>query len=249
MLRLPLFVALSAMCLLTGARALAAEFSSKHGFSFKHPDDWVVASKEQQEAVAAEVRARFSQVRDLDLDRVAAFILDTSGGDFANNVNIIVTAESLEMNADSVTKVSQAIQNEMGKAGLSPSGLSSKLARFGANQAIVSDWTVDLPGIQAVRQRQVVYSGKHQSYIVTCSASADGFTDAEPKFTAILDSFRFDPGADTAGGGFLSRLPPILRYALIGAVVGGVIGGLGAIFKKRQSPPPSTPTYGAPPPA
>jgi hypothetical protein len=89
-----------------------------------------------------------------------------------------------------------------------------------------------------MRQWQVVLSSRRQSYIVTCTAPAAVYGQIEPVFTQIVHSVRIEPDKGFAWG----DLSPVARYAILGAIAGGAVGGILALARRlRRRLPPATP--------
>jgi hypothetical protein len=90
---------------------------------------------------------------------------------------------------------------------------------------IVIDFQSRLPTAPfPLQQRQVVFVGGGNSYIVTCSAKTDTFARYTEVFDAVLASFKVP--APRGGQGF--DWNRVLLYGIIGGVVGGLVG----LFKK-----------------
>ncbi len=222
------------LLIVLATQARAGHFSSASGFSFDYPDGWVVATKEQRQAVRERYKAVFEKMGDVDLGKMAVLVFNPENDGFAENVNVVVSAGRMPVNEDSRRKLEQAFSEQLGRAGLTPIDLRSEIVTFGRRKAISTRWIMAglVPGV-VLRQWQVAIPGRNQTYAVTASASTTTFPQYEPRFRSIFASFKADAGAL----GFWHGLPGIVQSAIIGGITAGIAAAIGVrlrpVFRRK----------------
>lgn len=208
----------------------ATHFSSPLGFSFDHPEGWVVATKETRQAIVEKSRSAFEKLGNVDFGNMAALLFDPCDDEFIENVNVVISPGRLPVNEESCRKLTQAISEQLRGSGVSVADQQMEIVTFGKRKAISNRWTMTglAPGV-VVRQWQVMMPGRNQTYTVTASASVASFPRYEARFRSVFDSFRPDGG----GLGFWHSLPSIAQYAIIGGIGGGIAGAIGALLKRK----------------
>jgi len=224
---------------LAASAALAGEFKSERGFSLTYPDGWSAMSKEQQKDAADQAKAVLSKAPDINLDKVAVFLFNPTPASLGENVNVVVIAGRLPMDDASCSKYRNGLIEQYGRAGIHVSHTDCRLIKVGDRDAISWHCDAQFPGpVPLMRQWQVVLSSRRQSYIVTCTAPAAVYGQIEPVFTQIVHSVRIEPDKGFAWG----DLSPVARYAILGAIAGGAVGGILALARRlRRRLPPATP--------
>ena len=231
---------LSSLALAFQGHMLAEKFKSSQGFSLDPPDGWTVASKEQRQQLGDAVKERLKQ---FDLDRMAVVMFDPANP--RNNINVIVGPGRVSVDdANAAEQYGSSLKSQYRQMGLEPVGFTVDRRTFGKHRALVADYENDYGPLGApgkVHQWQAIFPGSGKSFFVTCTAPADQYAGMVPVFTKTLESL--DIEAD-----LFDNIPRWMRTALIGAVIGALVGLILAVMKKRRpkplhaiGPPPSPP--------
>jgi hypothetical protein len=206
-----------------------SEYQSPKGFHLEYPNDWVIATKEQQRTVGD---AAGKLVGSIDFNRIDAIIYNPQS-DPIQNVNVIVVPESMPSGNDGVSEVESAMRQQFTSANISAQNLECGTTHVGSNDAISCAWTA-LIDSHEMRQRQFLIAGKVRSFIITCSAGAKTYTSVEPVFTQMLNSFAVASEPGITPEEWWSKLSPVARNVIIGAAIGAAYGLLSSLFKKAK---------------
>ncbi|MCA8998807.1 MAG: hypothetical protein KDA80_17545, partial [Planctomycetaceae bacterium] len=110
--------------------------------------------------------------------------------------------------------------------------MRGRLSRVGNRDVLQFDYDVEIPGIPILlRQRQVTFAGGGKSFIVTCTGTTNTFATYEPVFQSILSTFQA-PAPSMIPSGF--QRVGIWTYAVIGAIMGGMVGLIKTLFSKKE---------------
>lgn len=221
--------ALIALFLVLPGEAQPNRFSSTQGFSFEYPKGWVVVTKEQKRILIDEYKAIFEKLGKVNFDRMAVMVFNPENDEYAENVNVVVSPGRMPASEDSREKLAEMLPKQLRDAGIEATDVFSKITKFGDKQALSVHWTANYPtGVGSIRQWQVAIPGRNQTYIITASASTASFHVYEASFKIISDSFEVDGGSL----GVWHSLPKWTQNALVGGVIGALIGLAGSLFKK-----------------
>ena len=217
------------LCIVAQFQARGAEYTSPQGFSLEYPDSWKVASKELLKAAEHEAQPLLEKVGAVDFDQVAVIVLSPTIDKFVENVNVVVASGAPPVDEQAKREYVQGLTEQYSGMGLRPSNVKSELIEVGDRRAISVRLDAVFPGQdEPIRQWQVLVPAGRRLYVVTCSALASDFAQYEPVFSKIVHSLRSKGGLAE----FWHNLPTILRYAIIGGLIGGVIGPLVLLAKK-----------------
>jgi hypothetical protein len=213
-------------CVVGCASAPAGELKSLRGFSLTYPDGWLAASSDQRDALTKELKPWLDKVGKLDLSRLAAVIVHPQDDGFVESVNVIVAPGAPKADAEGQQKYREGLVSQFSQVGLAVQNVEVEQATIGGTPALAAHWNVTVPGEkEPVRQWQVVIPGRSQTYIATCSARASEFSQYEPAFRQTIESLKIDAGP----GGLWYSLPGPLRFAIVGGLVGLLVGVFRAI--------------------
>lgn len=214
-LRSPFLLLVS--CVLAATSLRAAEVTSPRGFSFKHPDDWKVLTASQQETVSHELKSLLERLGKINLHSMAVMVVNPVEDAFAENINVVVAPGVPKADAAADREYAQALSQMYSTAGVHVVGSKVERTKFGGREVLSAHSDVRFPGHDdVVRQWQVVFPGRSQSYVVTCSAQVSDFHRYEPIFAEAIESMRVDVGL----GGLWYSLPTGMRWAIVGGLVG-----------------------------
>lgn len=205
--------------------SVAATYSDPSGFSFAHPDSWVVVTQDNQEELPEQARAWIAR-NNLDFRQISVAVLDTEPREFQPNVNVVVTDKQALLNDRFVKELSELLPGQYKTMGVTIERLKVDLAQIGSREVVTTEQLARLPGIPfSLLQRQVYFVGGGKTYIVTCSTSAKDVDTTKPQFDALLNSFTVPaPVASGPLGGL--KLDHIFKMGLAGGIIGGVIAGI-----------------------
>jgi hypothetical protein len=219
--------------------ALAERYKSTQGFSIDPPDGWTVASKEQSQQLAEAVKERLKQ---FDLNRIAVVMFDPANP--RNNINVVIGPGRVTVDEKSAEQYRTSLGNQYRQMGLELENFTVDQRTFGKHSALFADYLNDYAKLGGdpgkVHQWQAIFPGSGKSFFVTCTALADQYAAMVPIFTKTLESIDYETG-------MFDNMPPWMRTALIGAVIGALAGLILSLMKKKRQKPP--PVYGPPPPA
>ena len=108
--------------------------------------------------------------------------------------------------------------------GFTPDRVSVTRKIFGTHAALVADIESSITG-SPTRQWQVMLPAGSHTLIVTCTAPRSSFDEVAPVFTKAIESMTYST----------FEFPPWLRNALIGAIIGGLIGLFQFLISSRGS--------------
>lgn len=178
---------------------VAAEFSSPRGYVIIFPDDWVLATQQQNEAVNEATR---KLVKNPSAPVMDCTVQSRQTSMPVANVNVVVTPGSpgTAGGQKTIDEYVAMVRKEFESAGMEINLIKAEWVRFGRNPAISvrHDLIVKSARQFTVTQWQGVFPGTRQTYTVTCTASPQQFADVEPVFRQILESFKIDQGTERA---------------------------------------------------
>ena len=226
---------------LTSAAA-AAEYSDPAGFSFTYPSDWTPVAKPGGKISTATLPPavqNWIRQNQSAMDHVNMSLLH-AGGEFMENLNVVVQPDEIPVKQSSIDHLLTTLPEQYRAMGGTTENMQGRIQNFGANKAIVIEYRVRFPVVaHQLMQRQVMFPGGGQSFIVTCTAKADGFAAIAPTFDGILASFKL-PAPTSQGFDWNS----VLGKAIEGGIIGGAIGGIIAIGKMLKKKKPTSPPSG-----
>jgi hypothetical protein len=231
MMSLPAILSSSFLVAVLTGQPAGSHFSSPLGFSFDHPQGWVVATKETRQAVVGETKVALEKLGRVDFGKMAVILFDPCDDEFIENVNVVISPGRLPISEESCRKLTQELSNQRRGSSVRVADQRVEIVTFGNRKAISNRWTMTglTPGV-AIRQWQIVMPGRTQTYTVTASASVANFPRYEARFRGIFASFKPDGG----GLGVWYGLPSIAQYAIIGGIVGGIAGAIRVLFKRKD---------------
>jgi hypothetical protein len=187
------------------------QFSSSHGFSLRYPGDWMVASKDQTDEMRNAAGPYLEKLGSVDLDRMAVMIFNTTDPDFNENLNVVITPGSVPLNDESKAEMRKVVDQIAAAFGTHAEDVRIAIETFGDKKAMVAHYNVELQN-KKIHEMVAAIPGNSQSYLVTCTAPCDKFSQYEPIFTSMINSMQIDSG--------VAGLPVWLKNALIGGGVG-----------------------------
>jgi hypothetical protein len=211
--------------------ALGGDYSDPSGFSFEYPEGWYpVTQQSLQEAKKSfppELKQWLAQNR-IDLSHISVMVVRNAGDqEFHENLNVVVDKQQIPVDENSLKKLSDLFTKQYSSAGVKIEDLSSRFHQIGARKAMVFELVAKYPGQDSpVRQRQFVLPGGGKTYFITFTAPAERFERTWPTFESVLYTFQAPEPVPT---GF--DFGRILNKAVVGAIVGMVIGGLVAVWR------------------
>lgn len=208
------------------AAGTATTFKSPKGFSITVPSGWMVASKDQSEALRKAAQPFLSKLGGANLDHMALLAFDTNSRSFLTNINVVLSRGRLEPTEENKGQLRSIVDKTGQAVGKPASDVSINIEPFAGRQALVSRYTLELNGLR-VHQMQIALAGTNQTYIITCSISPDEAAHYEPIFKSIIGTIQIDQGFE--------NLPDWFTSGLIGAGVGGIIGAVFTLIKKRAN--------------
>lgn len=228
--------ALVGLLMLSCAVASGGDYTDPSGFALSYPEDWVPlthsAMGEVQQSLPQELKDWVAN-NHVDLSRVAVVVVRNGHEEFLENLNVVVEKQQIPVNEKAVKQLVDSLPKQFGSMGISVENVQGRIQRFGSHDAAVLDYQSRMPGVEYLLwQRQVFFPGGGNTYIVTCSATADSFQQHQPTFDKILESFRAP--APTAAGFDWSR---ISTSGVVAGIIGGLIGGLTVARKKSSNSP------------
>ncbi len=214
--------------------ASAGNYADPSGFSLTYPEGWFAITQNQmgdvKDALPQELKNWVTNNK-IDLTRVAVVVLRDGEEEFLESVNVVVEMQQLPMNDRSLKQLTNMITQKLQASGIQINNFSANIQKVGTREAIVLEYQTQLPGVpQPLQQKQYMFPGGGKTFIVTCTATIESFEKHQPTFETILASLQIpEPIPQGFNGNNL------LRFGLIGAVVGGVVVGLSKLF--RKAPP------------
>ena len=213
---------------LVGYEVGAAEFSSLRGFALEYPDSWCVATSAQQDAITSEAGAMFNKLGNVNWNAMAVVIFNPEEDEFAESVNVVVAPGVLPLGEDAGSEIADQVVAQYSSLGIDFDLVKMERTTARGKDALSITADVEMPGFdRPLRQRQVIVPGRTQTYIVTCGAFQEDFEEYEPVFTQVVDSLQVDSGV----GGVWYCLPTVIRYAIIGGLVGLAFSVVSSVFK------------------
>ena len=221
---------------------LAEKFKSTQGFSLDPPVGWTVASKEQRQQIADAAKEYLDKLKQFDLDKVAVVMFDP--GNPQNNINVVVSPGRVPIDdANAPEQFGSSLRNGYRQMGFVIEGLNVDRRTFEKHRALFAEYENDYApaggGPSKVHQWQAIFPGSGKSYAVTCTAPAAQSAGMVPLCTRTLESLDIEAGV-------FDNIPPWMRNALIGAVIGALVSLLLGLAKKKRSK--QAPALSPPPP-
>lgn len=208
---------LAAFLLVAASAACGEEYKSPSGYSLKYPQGWKIANQGQADWVNHEAQTLLKTPGTFPLTNNATYIFNPANRKFADNINIVVLPQTPRLNEDSVNEAVKSLKDAYQTAGWKVQSIAGELAEFDGKKAISVQTTVKMPQLsEPMKQWGVVFPGRTETYMITCSSLASGFAKREPLYRAALESFQFPPnqtpGKDAAnegkaGAGWLGKDP------------------------------------------
>jgi hypothetical protein len=177
--------------------AAADEYKDSSGFSFEYPEGWVAVGKPGKALsgakLAPEIQA-WLKLNQASLNKVTVVVLREKGGEFLENMNVVLERQRITVNDATVKKLVEVMPRQFRAAGATLEDMEGRVQKLGNNKAMVLDYRLKLPGAKFfMKQKQVFFSGGGTTCIVTCSAPAETFATYAPTFDKILAGFKL-PG-------------------------------------------------------
>src|SRR5262249_15668229 len=148
--------------------------------------------------------------------------------DFLENANVVVLQQKLTVNDETAKRLLNTLVDKYRSMGATVDSPEDHVRRLGNNDVIVLNYGAKLPiAAFKLKQRQGFFPGRRRTYIVTCTANADTFGRYSQTFDTMLASFK----VATAAAPRLSGQDFDWMPVLLGAIVGGGVGGLLVLFK------------------
>jgi hypothetical protein len=229
-----ILVAAALAPVVTRAVDLSQEFATDDkAFSIRYPADWKIITKEQNDKVQREAGPLMAKLK-VDLNRMTFVVADPAPAALPPNVNLVITPGRLPLDKPDLAKAKmrETLDQLAAATGARMSDVNIAVEQLAGHDVLISSYRTTGPGA-ALRQTQVMFPGRTQTYIVTCSALAADYPRVEPTFKAMLDSVK------VASGGF-GAWPLWAQYAAIGGIGGAAAGAVAWIamrFGKRASKP------------
>lgn len=220
-------IGLFALALNTASISLAQEqkYTSPKGYSFSYPPGWILVTELSQQELREDVR-QWVEEKNFDLEQVDALLLAETTGDFASNVNVVVTKEGFTPNESSAEKLRAELPKQYQRMGMGVGPLTVKLGQAGINPAIIVEFDVKAPlDNKSLQERQYFMRSGRQGIVVTCTAAKEEFEQYAPQFESIVATF------ELKAPNFWDNLNPIVRSALLYGIIGGVVGGGMHVFQ------------------
>jgi hypothetical protein len=211
----------------------ADQILSARRISMNIPDNWMVLSKEQTQSLPSEIRERFPQLSKIDIKKLEASAYDTSCDGFLQNVNIVITSGKMPLSNDVLKQVIDALLKQYIDMGMNPSIISSKISRFGENDAAVVHGEIDSHYANGrIHQILAMIPSGNETYIITFSFAKENSEAYLAGVNEILNSVKLERTSGSSGQ--LSPLAKnIIKYTVSGAILGALVG-LAQYFKSRK---------------
>ena len=223
------------MSLPAAAAAVAGEYRDPSGFSFTYPDGWFAAGKFENLAKLPPELARWIANNHIDLKQVAVVLIHAGRGNFLDNLNVVVFHEEMPLDDASIKEIEKGLPAQYRSMGVSIENLESHVQQVGNNKAMVVDYRSRLPGLSfPMRQRQYYVPLAGNTYIVTCTATSEGFAGIAPVFEQIVESFS-TTASNPAGALNNFKTDQVLIFGVIGGAVFGMVGALVAAWKSMKN--------------
>lgn len=221
---------------------MAERYKSPQGFSLDLPAGWTVTSKEQSQQLENTVKEQLDKAKQSDPSRMAVAVFDPVNP--RNNINVVVSPRRERIDdANAPGQYGSTLRNGYRQMGFTLEGLTVDRRTFGKHRAMVAEYENDYGtaggGPGKVHQLQAIFPGSGKSYIVTCTAPSEQYATMVPLCTRTLESLDIEAGV-------FDNIPPWMRNALIGAVIGALVSLLLGLAKKKRSK--QAPALSPPPP-
>jgi hypothetical protein len=240
------------LLLLAGApSAFGERYVDPSGFSFDCPDGWVAlpggAMKEIEQAVPREMQELITRAN-VDLRGLAVLLIQVAEDEPTATLNVMVQPEQMPINDDKVAELAKTLPRQYAGMGFKLEDFRTGREKVGSRDVIVVEYHAQIPGASGSQHhRQVVFVGGGKSYLVTCGAPVEVFEEYRATFDNVLASFQVPPPVAPR-----FDWNELFERTVIGAVAGGMIGGLGWValrLSRKPRPAPETPAQSVNPPA
>jgi hypothetical protein len=232
--------------------------SQQHRFALYPPPDWVLLTRENMAAIMEEYGASFPKaLRPLlqqNKNMAAAFFqVGEAAGQFAPSANVVVIEGTIppiddaarEEAARELARVYEPVLEDYRQESVEiteADGLTAlEIVSVGTLEFKVADAQYDYVenewgwrqrekvadeefARRTFRFRQVLVPGKKRAYVLTFTALDRRWEESADAFQRILDSFRVLKRP--------ARFSPVLNGAIIGGLIGAMLGLLGTIMKR-----------------
>lgn len=194
-------------------------FASSDGYSVWCPPGWLIASKDQDEAVREKAQSYLDKMGNFDLNRFSVMVFNPNDTDYYDNMNVVLTSGSLELNDKSAAML-RAVIPKIGEAmGSEPKNIRIVSRTYAGRQTLVATYGMALYG-KDLYLTQVAIPDGDQTMTVTCSCISARAVDDDPNFTAMIDSICTSIHPVSS---------PSLPLWVTGSIAGGIVGLIVAI--------------------
>jgi hypothetical protein len=178
----------------SGGAAFGGTYADPSGFSFTYPEGWTAVTRaslgDVHQALPQEVKDWVAK-NNLDLNRVAVVLVRNGGGEFLENLNVVVDKQQIPVDDKTLRQLTDGLPGQYRSMGATVDDVRGRVQKVGSRDAVVVDFRSRLPGVPyPLRQRQVMIPGGGNTYIVTCTARAESFDQHLPTFEKILANFQ-----------------------------------------------------------
>jgi hypothetical protein len=232
MFHVPWPLVVAGLVLACGAQvATAGEYRDPSGYSFRYPGDWMALNRQILASSSGlglgEARA-FLAKNNLDLNQISVVLFHKTQLDFKESLIVIVIPQESPANEQHLQEVKKGLPEQFRAMGITVDNVQAKIARINGCEAMVFEFDTQTPQSPfRLRQRQVNISGPGKSCSIICTAKADSYAQYAPVFDQVITSFCF---AGPQEQDFAWR--GILLSSGVGAVAGGLAGGLFVLMRK-----------------
>ncbi len=212
----------------------ADQILSARGISMNIPDNWMALSKEQTQSLPGEIRERFPQLSKIDISKLEASAYDTSCDGFLENVNIVITSGKMPLSNDILKQVVDALLKQYADMGMNPSIISSKISRFGENDAAVVHEEINSHYANGrIQQLLAMIPSGNETYIITFSFAKENSEAYLAGVNEILNSVKIEHSSGSSGQQLSPLARNIIKYTISGAIIGAAVG-LAQYLKNRK---------------
>ena len=159
---------------------------------------------------------------------------EPDGDEFVETLNVHVGQSSFPPTEESMAKLTEGLKKQYAVAGVTISDFQTTIQKLGVTDVIVVQHMSKYPfNEEPLWQRQAFFQGGGKTFVVTCTASMPSHEAYEETFQQMLNSFR------TPRSGFIGN--NLQTSAILGGIVGAIIGGLAWLVKKWVAKPKPSP--------
>jgi hypothetical protein len=172
------------------------------GFSIDYPPGWIAASGVNREALPERVRSALERMNPRTRGaEPSAMFLRLDGSDYPPNVGILSRPGEAPLTAEFADRVSKSVTEQLGKAGVTLSGIKASVQTVAGKPALVLDVTVTFDELVTYRQRQHWFVGGGRTYLVVFSDKPKTFETNLAEVDRILQTVRVPAPAPAGVGG------------------------------------------------